>query len=167
MATGDVKLTGSVELTAKLDDINLALRHNKKLMALIGNFMKLQTLQRTAKGVDVNEIPFVPYSKPYAKKRKAAGLPIGKVDLFWTGSMLASMTYVPQDGVVRLYFMDTTDKFGMRNPKKAYFNQTFGARSKRSRRFFAISLKDVVAIEKMVKAYIDSYLKRMVRSGSK
>jgi hypothetical protein len=167
MAIGSVKLIGSVAIAAKFDALDNALKHNKKLMAIIGNFMRFQTLKRTAKGVDVNDLTFVPYSKPYAKKRKAAGLPIGKVDLFWTGSMLASMTYVPQDGVVRLYFMDTTDKFGKRNPQKAFFNQTFGARSRRSRQFFAISLTDIVAIEKIVKTYINKYLKKTVRSGGK
>jgi len=164
MATGNIELTGDVELTAKLDRINYALKHSKKLMGLIGNHMKLQTLQRTIRGVDAEGNAFSPYSKPYAKKRKAAGLPIGKVDLFWTGSMSASLTYIPHDGVVRLYFMDTSDKFGMRNPQKAYFIQTHKTKP---RNFFSISMKDVVAIEKMVKSYINKHLKKMVRSGSK
>lgn len=164
MATSKLELTGGAELTIKLDKINLALKHNKKLMDLIGNYMKLATLERTAKGIDAERKAFVEYSKGYARKRKAAGLPIGKVDLFWTGSMLSSMTYVAQDNIVNLYFMNTTDKFGMRNPKKAFFIQTHKTKP---REFFAISMKDVVAIEKIVKVYINKYLKKTVRRGRK
>lgn len=164
MAEGRIEITGDVELTAKLDDINLALRHNKKLMGLIGQYVEDRVKVSTAMHKDAEGTIFKEYSKPYKKVREKAGLPFGNVDLFWTGSMLSSLTNVPQDNIVRLYFMDTTDKFGMRNPKKAYFIQT---RPNKERKFFAISMKDVAAIEKIVQTYVNKYLDKVIRSGGK
>jgi|GEM_PF-1990127 len=164
MVRGTIELQGETAIIAKLEGLDLALKHNKRLMGIIGNYIKLQTLKRVSRGVDADGVPMVEYSKLYAAKRKKAGLPTGKVDLFWTGSMTASLTYVPLDGVVRLYFMDTTDKFGMRNPKKAYFIQTH---KKKPRHFFAISMKDITAIERVVNDYVDRYLRKVVISGSK
>ena len=164
MAESKITLTGGRELEVKFEALNHALRFNKRLMGLIGHFMQLRILKHTAMGKDAEGTVFESYSKGYAKKRKAAGLPIGKVDLFWTGSMLSSMTYAEQDNIVRLFFQNTTDKFGSRNPQKAYFLQTH---STKPRNFFSINAKDIVAIEKMIRKYIKHITQKKVSRGRK
>jgi hypothetical protein len=109
----------------------------RPLFEEIGLFLQSQIKLRTAEGLDVEGRKFKPYSTRHAAKRKSLGLPIDKVDLFFTGSMLSSMNHEAAQSQVRVFFMPTTDKFGGSNPAKAfYINEGQG------REFFAISSKE-------------------------
>jgi phage gpG-like protein len=91
--------------------------------------------------VDAEEKAFKPYSTRHAAKRASLGLPIDHVDLFFTGSMLSSMTSETAVNQVRVFFMPTSDKFGGFNPAKALFLNEGGPKMPQ-REFFAISEKD-------------------------
>jgi hypothetical protein len=104
-------------------------------MGEIGMFLMTRIKTRTAAGVDVNGSEFKPYSAPYAFFRQQKGRPIDKVDLFFTGSMLSSMTYTATADQTRIFFSPTQDRSGMSNPSKAFWlNQ--------KREFFGISEED-------------------------
>ena len=104
-----------------------------EVMGEIGLFLITKIQIRTAEGKDVNGMPFEPYSPGYRLIRAAAGRSASKVNLFWTGSMMSSMTYeVKGDDTVRLFFQNTSDPSGARNPLKAYAQQ-------QHRDFFSIS----------------------------
>jgi len=83
-----------------------------RLMGEIGTFLMTNIKLRTAKGIDVDGDTFIPYSPSYALFRKKMGHPIGKVSLFFTGSMMSSMTYKATSNTAKLYFLNTKDKFG-------------------------------------------------------
>lgn len=148
----DVRIEGARELIIKLDKVAEAVASNRYLMGQLGAYVETQVLQRTAKGIDADNKPFPPYSGLYAKRRKKAGRPTNSVDLFFTGSMLSALTYEAERQRVSLFFMNTTDKFGVRNPAKAYYNQQL-------RNFFAMSAEDVAAVEEMVRKHIARHLK--------
>ena len=165
MAESSVQMMGAQELLIKLDGIALGLRHTTKLLNLIGNYLSFRIKKDTILGRDVEGESFIEYTKRYAKYREKHGRPTHPVDLFFTGSMSNALTYEAKDNEVNLFFMNTTDKFGVRNPNKAFWLQT---REGRERVFFAIGSKDIIAIEKMVKAYVNQLLKKKVgRRGGK
>lgn len=153
MATGsDVKFIGDEELIRKLERIRRTF--SKKLMAEIGELLMTNIKVRTARGVDVEEQAFEPYSTGYAFFRAKSGRPVDKVDLFFTGSMLSSMTFEEKRTEVRVFFMPTQDQFGMSNPEKAYYLNE-------KRRFFAISDDDAQEIELLIKdAFSDAIRSR-------
>jgi len=149
----EVRVKGLRELVIKLGKVAKALKGNSYLMGQVGAFVQTEILTRTAKGVDADGNPFDPYSPGYLVQRAKEGRPTDVVDLFFTGSMLSALTYDEAPQQVTLFFMDTTDKFGMRNPEKAYYNQQL-------RDFFAMSAKDVAAVQDMVSKYIAKALKK-------
>lgn len=153
VADGVVEVKGLRELSIKLDDVAQAVASNRRLMGQVGAFVELQILTRTAKGQDVDEVPFAPYSAGYSKRRAKDGRPVDTVDLFFTGSMLSALTYDAHDDLVTLFFMDTDDRFGMKNPEKAYYNQQL-------RNFFSLSAKDVAKVQDMVSKYVQKALKK-------
>jgi hypothetical protein len=63
-------------------------------MLLAGANQTTRIRQRTQEGIDVNGVPFAPYSPGYAKTRAKAGRNTTPVDLLFSGRMLTSM--VPQ-----------------------------------------------------------------------
>lgn len=124
----------------------------------IGHFIQFTILKRTSEGLDVEGVPFTPggpggkaYSISYEKVRQEKGLPIDHADLFFTGSMLGSMTYESSSRHARVFFMNTSDRKGMSNPAKAYYNNEL-------REFFGLSAKDVRKIYKIAEDYIDGNL---------
>ena len=148
MAKIDVKIKGDEELERKFDSLKRSIGDNKKLMGQIGAFSNLQIKQRTAKGVDYQSNLFKPYSPNYKEIRKQAGRPTNKVDLNFTGSMLSALTYKQTKNKVQLFFINSSDKFGARNPEKAFYNN-------QTREFFALSADDISKIENIVIDYIN------------
>lgn len=153
VADGIVEVKGVRELRIKLDRVAESVASNKRLMGEIGNFVELQILTRTADGIGADDEPFEAYSVGYERRRSAEGRPTDAVDLFFTGSMLSALTHDADNDRVTLFFMDTSDKFGMRNPEKAYYNQQL-------RNFFALSAKDVADVTNMVSDYVAKALKK-------
>lgn len=125
---------------------------SKQLMAEIGMFLVGAIKLRTADGEDVEGNKFKPYSPSYALFRKKKGLQTDEVDLFFTGSMMSSMTYDASDTKVKVYFLNTESKGvdggeGAKNPDKAaWLNE--------KREFFAMSDDDIEEIDEIVDDFI-------------
>jgi hypothetical protein len=132
------------------------LRYNiadKRVMSEIGLFFITKIQKRTAEGKDVDETPFTPYSPAYRRKREKNQRSGTKVNLFWTGSMMSSMTLNADKDSVKLFFQNTTaPNTKTPNPDKAFFlNQ--------ERRFFAISESD----RQGALDIIDNHIRRLRR----
>lgn len=108
----------------------------------IGLFLVTRIQARTAQGKDVDGDKFTEYSPEYRLFRERTGHSGTKVNLFYTGSMMSSMTFelYGNDGV-RLFFQNTSDPSGTRNPDKAFWHNE-GADPQPERRFFAVSEED-------------------------
>lgn len=144
MARGRIiEIDGLDDLIARLDRASLELL-NSQLMGEIGEYIIFAIEQRTGKGKDVEDRNFTPYSPRYKLFRQRTGHPVDKVNLFYSGSMMSSMTMDQTDDEVRVFFMNTQDKSGASNPLKAYFLN-------KDRRFFAISVKEQGKIVQMVR----------------
>lgn len=125
---------------------------SKSLMEKIGVTGVAAIKLRTGKGLDLENKAFKPYSAGHKRARSKRGLPTGKVDLFFSGLMMNSMTHEVVDRrQVRLFFANTADERGVTSPAKAFFND-------RSRKFFGLNEKDVKAIEKVVQNRLDELL---------
>jgi hypothetical protein len=70
--------------------------------------------------------------------------------------MFASMTYDAKDSSVKVYFLNTTDKNDVKNPKKAYFLN-------KDRNFFALSPEDTKGINRI----IERFARQLIRQGMK
>jgi phage gpG-like protein len=125
---------------------------SRRLMSEIATFLITSIKLRTAGGKDVNENAFDPYSKGYAMFRAKEGYPINKVDLFFSGSMMASMDYKATSDTATLFFNESEDKSGTSNPNKAFWLN-------KKREFFALSENDQREVENMVDDSIDEILR--------
>ena len=126
---------------------------SKRLMAEIGLFLMTKIKLRTAKGVDYSETTFEDYSESYAAWREREGYQTERVDLFLTGSMMSSMTKTAKKDEVRLYFLNTEDKAGTKNPDKA-------AWLSKKREFFALNEKDIDEATGIVDDFIVNRMRR-------
>lgn len=107
---------------------------------------KTEISTRTAQGRDVNDQPFIPYSKLYAAEREAKGRKSSPVDLTFTGTMLRSMQTrleATAEGVAGLIFFLAGRPDGLNNAEIAAKLQSgdFGFKKKKPRKFFALSEK--------------------------
>ena len=124
---------------------------DRKLFNKIGFFIRQRIDTRTAKGVDVDGAAFKKYSPQYKLFRRAEGHPVSKVNLFFSGSMMSSMTHSVSGETIKVFFTNTKDAAGTSNPLKAfYLNKT--------RRFFAMSEEDMDKIFDMVEDSIEEAL---------
>lgn len=142
----DVKLVGDKKVKLRIKGIPEKVRA-KKIMSRIGNFLLTSIKSKTSKGEDVDGMKFKDYSVRYKFFRDKKGLPTNIVDLFFTGSMMSSMTYEAKKDEVRLFFLPTTDRKGTFNPEKAYYLNE-------GREFFAIGATDIIKIENMFQDHI-------------
>lgn len=142
-----VNIAGLAPLRSLFFRFGLDLINNQDLLEEIAQYAMFSIKKRTLAGKDVNEENFIPYSPRYMLIRASAGRPINKVDLFFTGSMQASMTSDITGNSVRLYFLNTKDRTGTSNPLKAFFLNE-------DRNFFALSENDVQEIINIVEEYI-------------
>lgn len=138
-----IEIRGLHDLIARLDRASLELL-NSQLMGEIGTYIIFAIQRRTGEGKDVEGRNFEPYSPRYKLFRQRTGHPVDKVNLFYSGSMMSSMTMDQIDDKVRVFFMNTTDRSGASNPMKAYFLN-------KDRRFFAVSAKEQNKILEMVR----------------
>lgn len=140
-----VEIKGLEGLKKKLNLIDDGI-FSKALMTEIGLFAETSIKTRTLQGQDANNSMFKAYSPKYAVFRKLKGHPVDKVDLTFTGSMLASMTFDADSKQMDLFFLNTEDPKGSKNPVKAFFLNE-------NRNFFSLSEKDVKDIGKIVQTY--------------
>ena len=126
---------------------------SERLMNEIGMYAISQIQIRTAEGKDVEGRPFSPYSERYRLFRKKKGRSVDKVNLFFTGSMMGSMTHEATEDSARIFFMNTSDKSDVLNPLKAWaLNQ--------KRSFFALSGQDQQGIERLLREHLEALLER-------
>lgn len=118
----------------------------RSVMTEIGNYILFSIKKRTSEGFDYKGQPFTPYSPGYKLFRDKTGHPSEGVNLTYTGSMLASMTYKPEASEVTVYFMNTKDSKGVENPKKAFFNNE-------EREFFKLSSSEIRKITDIIEDY--------------
>jgi len=120
---------------------------SKSLFAEIGEYIKTRIKLRTSAGKDFEGSPFKSYSERYKLFRAKGGYPTTTVDLFYSGSMMGSMTAVSKPTSVRIFFSAGTDENGVSNSGKAYWLN-------KDRNFFAYSQADL-------KQVINMYVKRV------
>lgn len=145
MENAYVRIKGSRNLERKIRRILQSLPSNE-LFGQIGAYAQTIIKQRTLEGKDYKKKFFKGYTKRYKEVRKEAGRPTNKVDLFFSGSMLSSMDWTAEKNQVRLYFLNTTDENGVKNPLKAFFLNE-------KRTFFKLSEKERKDIVEIVEDY--------------
>lgn len=151
MARGQIiEVRGLDDLIARLDRASINML-NSQLMGEVGGYIIFSIQERTMKGRDVRGRTFTPYSPRYRLFRQRTGHPVDKVNLFYTGSMMSSMTMDQSDSQVRVFFMNTTDRSGTSNPMKAYFLN-------KDRRFFEISPEEQNKIVDLIRANAERLL---------
>lgn len=145
-----VKIQGLDALIARFGHTEENL-FSRNLMSEIGIFAMFSIKRRTAEGRNVRGQFFKAYSPKYKLFREKAGHPTGKVTLFFTGSMMASMTHSATEMEAEVFFQNTSDRSGVSNPLKAFaLNE--------ERRFFALSKKEQDQIAEMVGDHINDLL---------
>ena len=119
------------------------MRRNEK-PAMLAAISQARTIiaERTAKGVDVNNAPFKPYTATYAAFRSRNGRTVNP-NLMFTGRMLASMKVTADKRKGVLFFSRSEEA------RKAAFNN-------RTRRFFDLSKNELNRIR-------DVYFRRLTR----
>lgn len=126
----------------------------KILLMEAASLAKFGILKRTAKGQDVNLKYFSSYA-PYAPMtyffRQKKGRPTNKVDLFFTGRMLGSLTIKATPRWARLYFPPS-------EAKKAIGHQE-GIGRLPKREFFGLTAPDVRMISKLVSGKVEEVLR--------
>lgn len=124
---------------------------SKNLMSEIATRVIFWIQRRTQSGVDVTGRRFKPYTPQYKLFREKSGRSGDTVNLFFTGSMMSSMTHSAMEYTANIFFQNTTDSSGARNPLKAFaLNQ--------ERRFFALSSEEQDKIEEIVSDHIEELL---------
>lgn len=147
-----VNIAGISELSRIFFRLGIDLQRHDELLEELAQFAMFRIKKRTSAGKEVDGNFFQPYSDRYKLFRQKHGRPINKVDLFFTGSLLSAMTSHIETGGVRLYFLNTEDKFGGKNPIKAYYlNQ--------NRNFFALSNEDIRGLRRIVEEFIDRLIR--------
>ena len=153
-----------------------AQRHflTKDLMSEIANFLIAKIQLRTSQGVDVDGAPFTPYSPGWEKFRQKTGHPTDKVNLFFHGTMMSSMTFSATKDSARIYFLPTVGKpytykasgrtrRGTRVERTRQRKQKINSAQKayflnEDRRFFAISASEQQQILDMVSEHLGSLI---------
>ena len=105
---------------------------------------------KTAKGIDVNDVPFAPYSSGYLKQLQKEGKST-KVDLFNTGRMMGALT--PGGRTVRKTGRHKIT-LGFSNAQmrqRALFNQVLG---KVNREFFGFNDRTANIIRKQFNRFV-------------
>lgn len=115
-------LTGDKELNLHLGYMEQNFIR-KKLLNEIGAFVDMTVKTRTVDDQeDVSGLGMPSYSPYWEHVREEAGLQSDTVDLFFTGSMFASLKHKAGKDSVTSYFLPTVDKNNTSNPEKAYYS---------------------------------------------
>lgn len=150
---GTIEIQGLNALRKILEAIARGL-DTSSLFINMGEYLKKSIKERTSEGVDVYGRDFIPYSASHAKRRAEKELPTDVVDLFFTGSMMAHMTYSHTTEELRVFFAPSIDESGASNPEKAYYLH-------QEREFFEMSADDIEEIQRIALEEIDRLLSRV------
>ena len=161
----EVKITGSDQTKAKLMLLANKISAAPLLMDEIGLFLRHSIRDRTSKGLNAEGESFKEYSNSWKKVRESVGLQTDKVDLFFGGSMLSSMTHESNKDTTKVFFLDTphVDLVAIPGKKKRGdhgTNRKVASENEQLRPFFSISVKERKEIAKMYSNYIKSILRK-------
>jgi len=149
-----IRIDGRARVKAIIRGMQEAIA-TRQMMLEIGEYIRFRIQARTAEGKDVNGKDFKPYSPQYKLFRQASGHPADTVNLFFTGSMMGSMTVAETMNQARVYFLNTQAPGSKtRNPEKAYFLN-------KKREFFAMSAGEVKGVQDIMERYYREALKRL------
>jgi hypothetical protein len=147
--SNSVTVVGVEDVLKRLSRLkNVPTKQATRMVSEIAELSIYKILDRTSRGVDVNETAFKPYTPKYALLRQEKGLPVDKVDLTVSGMMLSSITYEANKREARIFFQNVTDRTGTSVPMKAYFLNE-------QREFFSISESDKKQALEIVERYIE------------
>ena len=123
---------------------------------LQGGFQLLDIIRtKTAKGIDFNDRPFAPYSQGYLNKLNKEGKST-KVDLFYTGRMLGSLT--PASSVKKTGRHKVSVNFtNSQMRQRALFNQVL---NDPKREFFGFNNRTEKIINKQFNRFVEKELKK-------
>jgi hypothetical protein len=124
---------------------------SKSLMSEIATRVIFWIQRRTSSGVDATGRRFKPYTPQYKLFREKRGRSGDTVNLFFTGSMMSSMTFSATDRESKVFFQSTTDRSGTSNPLKAFALN-------KDRLFFALSTQEQEEINEMVSEHMAGLL---------
>jgi hypothetical protein len=141
-----ISIQGSRPLLRKLGQIP-GDAFGRRFFAEISEYAIVNIQQRTLKGKDADGKAFAPYSPKYKLFRAEKGRQSAPVNLFFHGDMFNSMTYKSGPKSTILFFANTSDREGAKNPKKAFFLQ-------QKRKFFALSQEDIDGIMTIARKYV-------------
>jgi len=111
---------------------------------------------KTKKGLDINSLPFSPYSSGYIKKLNREGKST-KVDLFYTGRMLGSLTpnsTIKKTGKHKITLAFTNAQMRQR----ALYNQVL---NEPKRKFFGFNKRTEKIINKSFEKFINKELRKI------
>ena len=111
---------------------------------------------KTQKGIDFRDRPFAPYSEGYLKQLQREGKPT-KVDLFYSGRMLGSLTpnsTIKKTGRNKVSLAFTNSQMMQR----ALFNQVL---KNPKREFFGFNNRTEKIINKQFNKFVEKELKKM------
>lgn len=156
MAEEFIRIDGATRVTAIIEGMQKAIA-TRPMMLEIGEYIRFRIQARTAEGKDVGGRLFASYSPQYRLFREKTGHPVNKVNLFYTGSMMGSMTVAETMNQARVYFLNTQGPGSKtRNPEKAYYLN-------KKREFFALSAEDVQGIVNIMEKYYQEAANRLTR----
>lgn len=110
---------------------------------------------KTQKGIDFKDRPFAPYSQGYLKQLQREGKPV-KVDLFYSGRMLGSLTpnsTVKKTGRGKVSLSFTNSQMRQR----ALFNQVL---NEPKREFFGFNKRTENIISKQFNRFVEKELRK-------
>ena len=110
---------------------------------------------KTQKGIDFKDRPFAPYSQGYLKQLQREGKPV-KVDLFYSGRMLGSLTpnsTVKKTGKGKVSLSFTNSQMRQR----ALFNQVL---NEPKREFFGFNDRTEKIISKQFNRFVEKELRK-------
>lgn len=145
MATVTIDVAGENRLIKKLGDLDDALK--KRFFAEAAEYVIPRIILRTQSGKDADGKAFKPYSPKYKLFRQSEGRSGTTVDLTFHGDMMNAMTYRADHRGAVLFFANTSDRSGAKNPAKAFFLQ-------QDRKFFALSAEDIAGVRRIAELFV-------------
>jgi len=156
---GNIQVLGLNELRSKFKLLGIHVS-DKTLFETIGQYLTSAIKMRTLDGKDIEGQPFIDYSPRYEFFRQEKGLPTTP-DLFFTGSMLNSMTYktdVAEESVTVFFGPGTSKGSTVQNSAKAFFNQ-------QTRPFFGMSAANIEKVTSIYREHVWKTLRK--RTGQR
>lgn len=153
MSVVEIRSEGIDQALNMLGSLGKFFRGDRQLISEILSYQNFKIKDRTQKGKDSEGDYFKPYSRSYKKFREKTGRQTRRVDLNFSGRMLAGMvnrTVSGREG--HIYFASPEDA------KKAAYNQ-------KTRNFFSVSKEEQEEITDMVANHIDELLIQAQRGG--